>query len=55
VQSVEYLGAADEIRALKLVERDLKAAARTTALTLTAADSADRFGARVTLNPAGAP
>jgi valyl-tRNA synthetase len=55
VMSVEYLGAADEIRALKLVERDLKAAARTTALTLTPAESAERFGARVTLNPAGVP
>jgi valyl-tRNA synthetase len=55
VMAVEYLGAADEIRALRLVERDLKAAARTTALTLTAEDSADRFGARVTLNPAGVP
>ena len=55
VLSVEYLGADEDIRALRLVERDLKAAARTTALTLTAAADADRFGARVTLNPAGAP
>jgi valyl-tRNA synthetase len=55
VQSVEYLALADDVRALRLVERDLKAAARTATLVLTIAESVDRCGARVTLAPPAAP
>jgi valyl-tRNA synthetase len=51
VLAVEYTAGEADIRALRLVERDLKAAARTATLTLTCADSVDRFGARVTLHP----
>jgi hypothetical protein len=52
VLDVTYRAGADDIRCLKLVERDLKAAARTEALTLVDTENPEDVGARVTLKPA---
>ncbi len=52
VLEVTYSSGDEDIRCLQLVERDLKAAARTEALTLKATPDPDEVGARVTLKPA---
>jgi valyl-tRNA synthetase len=52
VVEVAYGAAAEEIRCLTLVERDLKAAARTQILTLKSTARAEELGAHVTLKPA---
>jgi valyl-tRNA synthetase len=49
VREVVYRGTPEEIRALALVERDLKAAARTESLVLAAVESAEACGVDVTL------
>jgi valyl-tRNA synthetase len=54
VLEVEYRSTEEEIRCLRLVERDLKAAARTDALILTPSSDPNAFGASVTLKPAEA-
>ncbi len=51
VLAITYAGPEAETRALGLVERDLRAAARTGALTLQRVDSADQRRAEVTLKP----
>jgi valyl-tRNA synthetase len=51
VLAITYAGPEAETRALGLVERDLRAAARTGALTLQPVDSADQRRAEVTLKP----
>ena len=51
VLAVTYSGPEAETRALALVERDLRAAARTGALTLPPVETADQRRAEVTLKP----
>jgi hypothetical protein len=48
VEAIAYAGADDEIRALRAIERDLKAAVRTGALSLTVGEPS----VAVTLKPA---
>ncbi len=55
VLAITYAGPDVETRALGLVERDLRAAARTDALTLLSVATADERRADVTLKPVAAP
>jgi valyl-tRNA synthetase len=52
VSSVRFVESAPAVAALRLVERDLKAAARTDVLVLLASDDATAFGASMTPKPA---
>ncbi len=51
VLSVRFVDSVEVIGALRLVERDLKAACRTEALSLEASADASAFGAQITLKP----
>ncbi|MFP5378187.1 MAG: valine--tRNA ligase [Vicinamibacteria bacterium] len=54
VEAVVCVATAEDVTALGLVERDLRAAARTGALTFETAPTPEAAGARVTLKPAAA-
>ncbi len=52
VSSVRFVESAPAVAALRLVERDLKAAARTDVLVLAESDDTSAFGASMTPKPA---
>jgi valyl-tRNA synthetase len=55
VSSVRFVEAAQAVAALRLVERDLKAAARTDVLLLVESDDASAFGASMIPKPVEGP